>query len=123
MTTAAESALLAILVAIETGDTAAVDGEVARARAMYEEGGPLNFQARIEVEAKLWCQLLLDEIYAKSAWARVQDSAELYLELGLLDLDKILDALKVDEAEWHARVERNRERREENRLAAARAAS
>lgn len=118
--TAAERALAHVLTAIEAGDTDKINEAATAARALYEDGGPLNFHARIEIESRMWCQLLLDEIAAKSAWAKVQDNAELYLELGLLELDKVLDALKVDETEWHARVERNAQRREENRAAGER---
>lgn len=111
MTTAAESALISILTAYKNGDENDIARACEKAEALYEAGGPLNFESRIEVESQLWCQLLLGEIRAKSAWADVQESAEVYLRVGLLDLDKVLDALKIDEDEWHARVERNRLRK------------
>lgn len=117
MTTAAEAALLSILSAHSDGDENDIDRACAAARALYEEGGPLHYLARIDVESRLWCQLLLDELAAKSAWAKVQDSAEMYLDLGLIEIDKVLDALKIDEAEWHARVERNQARKDDNRAA------
>jgi hypothetical protein len=114
MTTPAESALVSLLTAIEAGDADKVNEAATAARAMYEDAGPLNFHARIEVESRLWCQLLLDEITARGAWARVQENAELYLDLGLIDLPKVLDALKIDEAGWAERVERNRQRKADN---------
>lgn len=63
-----------------------------------------------------WCDLMLDELAAKSAQHRVTGRAVLYMEAGL-PVDRVLDALKLTEPEFSARLAAWSAWREENRRA------
>jgi len=74
-----------------------------------------------ELLAAVWCDLLLDELHAKSAQHRVTGRALSFLALGF-PLDRVLDALKVDAAGWEARVAAHAAWRADNRAAGTRVA-
>jgi len=58
---------------------------------------------RIAWEAGAWCDLLMSELAAKSARHTVTARARLFLDAGL-PLARVLDALKIAEDEWDARI-------------------
>lgn len=72
-----------------------------------------------EVRASMWCDLLQSELTAVSARHTVTRRALNYLAGGLA-LDQVLDAFKIDEAAWGARVVEYEAWVAENRAAARR---
>ncbi|MEU6138067.1 hypothetical protein [Nocardioides sp. NPDC047086] len=73
--------------------------------------------SRVKDEAEMWVDLLTSELRAKSAQFEVTKRADLYLRVGGLPLERVLDALKVDAEGWAARLEDLEAWRTENRRA------
>ena len=73
--------------------------------------------SRIKDEAEMWVDLLMSELRAKSAQHEVTKRADLYVRLGGLPIERVLDALKVDAEAWAARLEDLEDWRTENRRA------
>jgi hypothetical protein len=71
------------------------------------------------MQAKMWLDLFTTENYARGEQHRVTSRAEVYLAAGL-EMDKVLDALKISRATWYRRVDALRGWEAENRAASAR---
>jgi hypothetical protein len=71
-------------------------------------------------QAKMYIDLLTEEMHAKSAPHRVMDRAELYLSLGL-PMDDILSAMKISRATWYRRLDALYQWRADNHISAHRA--
>lgn len=72
-----------------------------------------------ELSGRAWAHLLTDELHAKAAVHRVTEQAYLYMAGGLIDIDGVLDALKISRATWYRRLDALNEHRATN-LAAGR---
>ncbi len=73
----------------------------------------------LDVQARMWSDLLTSEMAAKSAQHKVTERASIYIATGL-PLDQVLDALKISRATWYRRVEALDAWKDENRAAARR---
>lgn len=69
--------------------------------------------------AEMWVDLLTAHATAQSAGFAVTRRAELFMRLGGLPMETVLDALGTDEAGWAARVADARASEARNRAAAA----
>ena len=69
---------------------------------------------QIEDDAAMWCDLWSANLHASDERFKVTRRAELYLRVGRLPMDKVLDALGVDDAGWHVRLSELREFEERN---------
>jgi hypothetical protein len=67
--------------------------------------------------AAMWCDLLLGRIEEETARFGVTRRAELYMRVAGLPLDRVLDALEIDEASWVDRVADLRAQEQRNRAA------
>lgn len=63
-----------------------------------------QYDDRFRRDGAMWCDLWHEDLAAKSAGHRVTMRALIYVSAGL-PLDRVLDALKLDEAAWTERVQ------------------
>jgi hypothetical protein len=74
----------------------------------------------MEQEVALWHDLFAAELVAKNAVNAVTDRAVLYLDLNLIPVERVLDALKCTAGEFRERVAAREMSKAENRAAADR---
>ncbi|HWL44120.1 MAG TPA: hypothetical protein VNQ73_14355 [Ilumatobacter sp.] len=99
------------------GQVSVVGDRVAIYESVNSEGPDRSLRPGLIGE--VWCDLFLEDCKAKGALHRVTQRALLFVELGL-PVSQVLDALKVDQAGWEARVAAYEAWRAENRAAADR---
>lgn len=78
-----------------------------------------NNQSAHRDSAAMWCDLVLSHIQAECAGLAVTRRAEIYMRSAGLPLDRVLDALRIDETDWNTRVAALRRSEEENSRALA----
>lgn len=61
-------------------------------------------EQRMHDAAAMWCDLFVAHAAAKSAHFAVTRRAELYVRVAGLPLDRVYDALEIDEAGWAERL-------------------